>query len=599
MNNEEHLAEVQATEAALPNEPRRETIEKAEEIMKSAEALVYRVDSVFVPLENRRRRMIRATCTACGEDTIYEQAEVTEGCHTGGYGTGIGFIGSDGRYVRSGERYECEWCGTGVETIHVSKFKKECRIESCWVGEIHNVRGHLAVLAWFFEKVTDKMGHTTLKWHHNEGIFIVDRTPYRVCGWSRYMYNLCNHDKWTRYGKYTDSFGVWSKAEFVYDPSVIDETDSANCALDKLLTDLGKNVRPGAYLWMWCKCPAVENLVTSGQTDYVAAIIKRMTYTTGYYGQSESFKVGGLNRYIDIKKVKPHDMMRCDKSERDLWRTLGIEKFAFRGYVYKSCGIKLTNERIEQCTNEGLDNWRALLKKRGRFTPGAERTFNYLDREKLKYLRERYKKSKKPKSVAKQLQEDLDLLNKYGSTTLVSPAYLGDYWNMLSKVYDGRMPEELIYPRDLIKAHDDVLKLVKEKASAALRDRFLKRYNELSLLSYSDEETGLMIRPCATQNEMITEGEQLHHCVGGYANQHAQGTTAIFFIRRIDAPEVPYYTLEYRGGRVAQNRGNKNCARTPEVEAFEEKWLRHIKQMTMEVKKNERDHRSKDVRAGA
>ena len=73
------------------------------------------------------------------------------------------------------------------------------------------------------------------------------------------------------------------------------------------------------------------------------------------------------------------------------------------------------------------------------------------------------------------------------------------------------------------------------------------------------------------------EGKLLCHCVGGYAKDHAAGKTSILFIRKIAEPEIPFFTLEYKDGKVNQNRGYKNCDRTKEVIAFEKDWLEHIK----------------------
>ena len=45
------------------------------------------------------------------------------------------------------------------------------------------------------------------------------------------------------------------------------------------------------------------------------------------------------------------------------------------------------------------------------------------------------------------------------------------------------------------------------------------------------------------------------------------------------SPDKPFFTLELNeeNVRVVQNRGKGNCDRTPEVEAFEEKWLEFVK----------------------
>lgn len=59
------------------------------------------------------------------------------------------------------------------------------------------------------------------------------------------------------------------------------------------------------------------------------------------------------------------------------------------------------------------------------------------------------------------------------------------------------------------------------------------------------------------------------------AKDHANGKTAIFFVRRVKESGNSYFTLELDEGKltVRQNRGRRNCARTKEVEAFEAIWL--------------------------
>lgn len=57
------------------------------------------------------------------------------------------------------------------------------------------------------------------------------------------------------------------------------------------------------------------------------------------------------------------------------------------------------------------------------------------------------------------------------------------------------------------------------------------------------------------------------------------GGTAIFFIRRTDRPRESYFTLELDEKKleVRQNRGMRNRARSPEVEAFETEWLAWVR----------------------
>ena len=105
-----------------------------------------------------------------------------------------------------------------------------------------------------------------------------------------------------------------------------------------------------------------------------------------------------------------------------------------------------------------------------------------------------------------------------------------------------------------------------------------------------------MIRPAKSTNELMKEGKELCHCVASYAKSVAQGTTNILFIRKIDEPDKPFYTLEFKSGKILQNRGYKNKLQTPEVLAFEAKWLLYIKGGLNNGKRN---NDKSEQRAGA
>ena len=111
------------------------------------------------------------------------------------------------------------------------------------------------------------------------------------------------------------------------------------------------------------------------------------------------------------------------------------------------------------------------------------------------------------------------------------------------------------YPADLIDAHDRAETLMAAKAEDARAARF--RVRRKALKKYAFAAHGLLIRPAASQRELTAEGDALHHCVGTYGKRHADGETAIFFIRRKSCPGKSYFTLELDEKKLAirQNRG--------------------------------------------
>ena len=134
----------------------------------------------------------------------------------------------------------------------------------------------------------------------------------------------------------------------------------------------------------------------------------------------------------------------------------------------------------------------------------------------------------------------------------------------------------VLLPKDLDAAHQRTIQMVKHKANEAKRPAFHKQAEKLQKWRY--EASGLLIRPADDADELIAEGAALHHCVGGYADRMADGETAIFFIRRLDEPDRPYYTLELVNRRVIQcrTRHNESYEQNPTVLDFVNEWLREI-----------------------
>lgn len=170
----------------------------------------------------------------------------------------------------------------------------------------------------------------------------------------------------------------------------------------------------------------------------------------------------------------------------------------------------------------------------------------------------------------------LHKLCKYISTQKIthSQDYF-DYAGWLEKMdYDMRN-EFNLFPKDFINAHDEMSKqYIKFKDKQAIEET--KRFNHLlEKLKKETEEAeamkldiaGLFIRLPNRLEELKAEGEALHHCVGTYMEKVRKGETMIFFIRKKEEPDKPFYTLEWKG-KVIQCRGSHNCDMTPEVKAF-------------------------------
>ena len=126
-------------------------------------------------------------------------------------------------------------------------------------------------------------------------------------------------------------------------------------------------------------------------------------------------------------------------------------------------------------------------------------------------------------------------------------------------VQDKKAAEKKRREEERIKREAEVMKKLLEemlKENAGIDNAFLIKGK------------GLILRVPRDTQEIKNEGAALHHCVGTYVDRVAKGQTHIFFVRRVEEPDTPYFTMEYNNGRVIQCRGNHNCGMPASVKAF-------------------------------
>ena len=180
--------------------------------------------------------------------------------------------------------------------------------------------------------------------------------------------------------------------------------------------------------------------------------------------------------------------------------------------------------------------------------------------------------------LIKQMQKDQDLHRVQSAAQ-----FLVDSWDMAEKL--GYDLEQYRFPPKLRSFHDRLAYLDRqrqileeEKKRAAEAPLWEAQYQNLSPLCW--EKDGLFIRPVRTWRELVEEGAKLSHCVGSYTDRVKTGKTHIFFIRRAEAPDTPYYTLNLDpAGGFIQCHGYKNDREfpiPPEVRAFWKEWMEKI-----------------------
>lgn len=183
---------------------------------------------------------------------------------------------------------------------------------------------------------------------------------------------------------------------------------------------------------------------------------------------------------------------------------------------------------------------------------------------------------------------DIDKLTRYASFEAIIRYFIKQlerkgkkkhYGNATNVMYDWRdyikeclelgmdiEQDYILFPNDLHAAHQKTMNKVKIKRDTELNAKIASRLKGLQ--AYSFEYMGLFIRAALSSDELFQEGKVLKHCVGSYSAGYAAGERDLLVLRRSTAPDIPFFTMEIKDGRIVQCRGLKNCQSTPEVESF-------------------------------
>lgn len=159
-----------------------------------------------------------------------------------------------------------------------------------------------------------------------------------------------------------------------------------------------------------------------------------------------------------------------------------------------------------------------------------------------------------------------------------------DYLEFCRKLKIDMSKRKVLRPKNFVQEHDRLSILVDEHRDEIDREEFHACQMEITKMQEPFISGNLMIRPANGPEELTRESEALRHCVRTYKERVVRGETSILFVRTLEEPDKPFYTLELNGsGNIVQCRGFCNCSMTPEVQAFVEKWHSTWKKEHMEA----------------
>ncbi|MBR1737515.1 MAG: PcfJ domain-containing protein, partial [Firmicutes bacterium] len=183
----------------------------------------------------------------------------------------------------------------------------------------------------------------------------------------------------------------------------------------------------------------------------------------------------------------------------------------------------------------------------------------------LKYLKDQFERKKQ--------EEYYNMYYIYNASGIYN-YIVSDWYDYITQCialsYDLKK-DYILFPKDLNKRHSELSKLIKANKSKALDKAILARHNLITSCYFYQNNKLMIIVPKSTK-EFRDEGASLGHCVAGYSEKFAKGSSDILFIRNVSEPKKSYYTMEIRGMEILQCRGKGNCDMNEEVSNFIKEW---------------------------
>ncbi len=160
--------------------------------------------------------------------------------------------------------------------------------------------------------------------------------------------------------------------------------------------------------------------------------------------------------------------------------------------------------------------------------------------------------------------------DSYCSMPYYEAKALFDYLEM-SKRYNLKYDR---MPQNLNKAHDIAQQNISELEKTIGKEKvFSMAINSYKMPPIKSKKY-IIIKP-QTPQDLIQEGNILHHCVGSYIDRIIRGDSQIYFVRKTEEPDVSFVTLELdRRNNLVQIRGFANSEPDSDVRRFVQNWLK-------------------------
>ena len=157
-----------------------------------------------------------------------------------------------------------------------------------------------------------------------------------------------------------------------------------------------------------------------------------------------------------------------------------------------------------------------------------------------------------------------------------------DYLQMCQEQNYDMKSSQVLFPKHCNEAHDELSRYIKKCRDEQTKRAFREVYEHLAEKANLTSKKLQIVCPKQT-DDLIAEGQALHHCVGTYIERVAAKKCLIVFVRRVEEPKKPYVTVEVRNGKIEQIHGDHNSDPTEEVKKFVDLWSRKVLPMALQT----------------
>lgn len=233
--------------------------------------------------------------------------------------------------------------------------------------------------------------------------------------------------------------------------------------------------------------------------------------------------------------------------------------------MYRDCGVIISEHHVISAARDYI-----TPEKLQRFRELKIATYDY-DRVEdiLEFL--------SMESMCRYIKRQSEVIEYTDANRIVE--WISDYYRM-SKELEIPIDKRSARPKDIREAHDLLLPRytqVRDERQEQASKRALAFINE-QFREYSSD--GMCIVLPRLRSDFIREGQILSHCVGmqRYYDNHIAGTRMIFFIRKSDSPNTPYFTCEIdmTSLQVLQLYGHGDCIAPKDVKDFSRSFVEKV-----------------------